>query len=326
MPDADMVPAAEPTPAVPSGTAARIDEAQPIVEAALPDEAAPPSAEEPAAEEDVATPADPVKVEIAANSTEIFDECPVAEVCIDRYLWVLYQRTPKVDTVKVSDKKKVTVKKGGKTRTVTKTITRLVTENFAWKDPKAAEKVNMPLQDYVIGGMDRSFKLKLFNLLRALDEAGFKPGITSAFRDDYRQSIATGLKASSNSSYHGGSMRGGYGHGLAADLVSVRGRTRVERMTSSDLLWKWIDENGKTYGIGRPYLDRDPPHVGPVEGKEYASKRGTGAKTQLAAKAKKNHRLAASTGKVVAKHPVATKTARASAPGQRQQKVRTASH
>jgi hypothetical protein len=326
VPDADVAPAAEPTPAIPPSAAARIDEAHPIVEAALPDEAAPPSAEEAAAEAEVAAPAEPVKVEIAANSTEIFDECPAAEVCIDRYLWVLYQRTPKVDTVKVTDKKKVTIKKGGKTRTVTKSITRLVTENFAWKDPKAAEKVNMPLQEYVIGGMDRSFKLKLFNLLRALDEAGFKPGITSAFRDDYRQGIATGMKASSNSSYHGGSLRGGYGHGLAADLVSVRGRTRLERMTSSDLLWKWIDENGKSYGIGRPYLDRDPPHVGPIEGKEYASKRGTGAKTQVAAKAgKKNHRLAANTGKVIAKHAGAAKLAKAGiAAHGPQHKLRTA--
>jgi hypothetical protein len=27
-------------------------------------------------------------------------------------------------------------------------------------------------------------------------------------------------------------------------------------------------------GIGRPYLDRDPPHVGPIDGKEFADKRG----------------------------------------------------
>ena len=34
-------------------------------------------------------------------------------------------------------------------------------------------------------------------------------GITSAFRDDYRQSIASGLKAATDWSYHGGSFRGG---------------------------------------------------------------------------------------------------------------------
>ena len=40
------------------------------------------------------------------------------------------------------------------------------------------------------------------------------PGITSAFRDDYRQAIAVGKKAASDSSFHGGSRRGGYGHGI----------------------------------------------------------------------------------------------------------------
>ena len=122
--------------------------------------------------------------------------------------------------------------------------------------------------------MDRGFKLKLFRALRAMDDAGLMPGITSAFRDDYRQSIAAGNKAASDSSYHGGSRRGGYGHGLAVDLVSVKGETRMQRFVSSEELWKWIDAHEKELGVGRPYLDRDPPHVAPVDGKEYAAKRG----------------------------------------------------
>jgi len=126
----------------------------------------------------------------------------------------------------------------------------------------------------VIGGMDRGFKLKLYHALRAMDAAGFMPGITSAFRDDYRQSIASGNKAASDSSYHGGSRRGGFGRGMAVDLVSLKGETRMERYVSSDELWKWIDSREKELGIGRPYRDRDPPHVGPVDGKEYADKRG----------------------------------------------------
>src|SRR5260370_1147092 len=134
-------------------------------------------------------------------------------ICIDRYLWALYQRTPKVDIIKVHEQRKVSVKKKGKTVTVTKSFTRLVNEDFTWKDTKAAEKAGMPVMDYVIGGMDRSFKLKLFRMLRAAEEAGLSPGITSAFRDDYRQSIASGLKAATDRSYHGGSFRGGYGHG-----------------------------------------------------------------------------------------------------------------
>jgi hypothetical protein len=134
----------------------------------------------------------------------------------------------------------------------------------------------MSLKDYVIGGMDRGFKLKLYHALRAMDDAGLMPGITSAFRDDYRQSIASGNKASSDSSYHGGSRRGGYGYGygLAADIVSVKGETRMQRFASSEELWKWIDAHEKELGIGRPYLDRDPPHVAPIDGKEYAVKRG----------------------------------------------------
>ena len=104
-----------------------------------------------------------------------------------RYLWSLYERTPKVDTNKVTEKVKKTVKKKGKMRTVFATFTKYVLGDFTWKDPIAAEKAGMPMKDYVIGGMDRGFKLKLYRALRAIDDAGFMPGITSAFRDDYRQ-------------------------------------------------------------------------------------------------------------------------------------------
>jgi hypothetical protein len=207
----------------------------------------------------------------AVSSIEIVDECLVVDICVDRYLWALYQRTPKEDSIKELERRKVAVKRKGKMVTVTRTFTRLVDEDFTWKDPKAAERVRMTMMDYVIGGMDRSFKLKLFHTLHAAEAAGLSPGITSAFRDDYRQAIASGLKAASNRSYHGGSLRGGYGNGLAADIVSVRGGTRDQRWASSEKLWKWVDANGKAFGIGRPYLDRDPPHVAPVDGREYAS-------------------------------------------------------
>jgi hypothetical protein len=211
----------------------------------------------------------------AARAVEPLDECLVVDICIDEYLWSLYERTPKVDTNKVTEQIKTTVKnKKGKTRTVTKTITNYVVADFGWKDPIAAQKVGMSLKDYVIGGMDRGFKLKLFRALRVMDDAGFMPGITSAFRDDYRQSIASGNKAASDSSFHGGSRRGGYGHGLAIDLVSVKGATRLQRFAASEELWKWIDRHETELGVGRPYLDRDPPHIGAIDGKEYAAKRG----------------------------------------------------
>lgn len=220
----------------------------------------------------LANPSDQLgNAEKAVRSIDIIDECVVVEICVDRYLWTLYQRTPKEDTVKVLERRKVTVKRKGKMVTVSRTFTTLVDQDFGWKDPKAAERVRMSMMDYVIGGMDRSFRLKLFHMLHAAEAAGLSPGITSAFRDDYRQSIASGLKAASNRSFHGGSSRGGYGHGLAADIVSVQGETRNQRWASSDKLWKWVDAHGKEFGIARPYLDRDPPHVAPVDGREYAA-------------------------------------------------------
>jgi hypothetical protein len=218
------------------------------------------------------------------SSTEVLDECFVPEICIDRYLWMLYQRTPKLDAIKVVDEQKVTVKKDDKTRIIIKKVTKLLNEDFTWKDPEAAEKAGLSLQDYVIGGMDPSFKLKLYRALRASQEAGFSPGITSAFRDDYRQSITSGLKAATDRSFHGGSFRGGYGHGLAADIVSVNG----EAHESTERLWEWIDAHGNEFGIGRPYLDKDPPHVAPIDGEEYAAHHSDALAQYAESKKKKN--------------------------------------
>jgi hypothetical protein len=245
----------------------------------------------------------------AVSSVEVIDECLVADICIDRYLWAIYQRTPKEDCIKVYERKKVAVKRKHKTVTVTQTTTRLVDQDFTWKDPKAAEKAGMPMMDYVIGGMDRNFKLKLFHTLRAAEAAGLSPGITSAFRDNYRQSIASGLKAATDRSYHGGSFRGGYGHGLAADVVSVDGTTRAERWISTQRFWKWIDAHGSEFGIGRPYLDKDPPHVAPIDGKEYAAHHREPKVQRAGSNIKKSNRLAVREDQSVAKR---RRTARAS--------------
>src|SRR6516162_2515991 len=256
----------------------------PIVEAPLPDAGlTPPETHERLVS--LFRPEAPVEEHLqpAVRAIEIVDECLVVDICIDEYLWALYERTPKVDTNKVTKQIKTTVKtKKGKTRTVTKTTTDYVVADFAWKDPIAAQRAGMSLKDYVIGGMDRGFKLKLFRALRMIDDAGFMPGITSAFRDDYRQSIASGNKAASDSSFHGGSRRGGYGHGLAVDLVSVKGETRLQRFAASEVLWKWVDAHETELGVGRPYLDRDPPHVGAIDGKEYAAKRGRSPARKIA--------------------------------------------
>ncbi|UWU73267.1 hypothetical protein N2603_24530 [Bradyrhizobium huanghuaihaiense] len=228
-----------------------------------------------------------------ADTIAVLDECFVMDACIDRYLWALYQRTAKEDSIKVQERRAVTVKRKGKMVTVMRSFTKLVDEDFGWKDPKAAEHANMSMMDYVIGGMDKSFKRKLFRTLLAAEAAGLSPGITSAFRDDYRQSIASGLKAASDRSYHGGSTRGGYGHGMAADIVSTQGNNRAQRWVSTEVLWKWVDANGKAYGIGRPYLGRDPPHVGPIDGAEYMSKRGTADRKDVASAKPKKARAVA---------------------------------
>jgi hypothetical protein len=287
----DVTPA-EPETAMVTGTTAAPDAPKLFVEAAPFDSSPGPAAELPLVQMASVDPSDPLPVEVkkAVALIEIPDEC--LDACIDRYLWALYQRTLKEDSLKVREQRKVSVKRKGKMVTVTRSFTRLVDQDFTWKDPKAAERVGMAMMDYVIGGMDRSFKTKLFHTLRAAEQAGLSPGITSAFRDDYRQSIASGMKAATDRSYHGGSFRGGYGHGLAADVVSVDGATRDQRWTSTEKFWKWIDAHGKEFGIGRPYLGRDPPHVAPIDGKEYAAHNPAQRVQHAHAELKKHGRLA----------------------------------
>jgi hypothetical protein len=267
----EVASAAPDTVPVPSAETPAAAAPDPVVTAALtdPSEALPGEATtEPPARQSTATTPEPDDAGV-----EVVDDCIVLETCVDRYLWKLYQRAPKEDSIKVEERRQVSIKRKGKHVTVTRTFSRVTDEDFAWKDPKAATKCRMSIEDYVIGGVDADFKLRLFQMLHAAEQAGLAPGITSAFRDDYRQSIASGLKAADNRSYHGGSLHGGYGHGLAADIVSIKGATRAERLASTNILWKWIDENGKDFGIGRPYMNRDPPHVAPIDGEEYAKHR-----------------------------------------------------
>jgi hypothetical protein len=120
----------------------------------------------------------------------------------------------------------------------------------------------------------------LFALWTRLD---WRRAHNERIRDDYRQSLASGLKVATDRSYHGGSFRGGYGHGLAADLVSVNGETDAQRWIASEKLWNWIDAHPE-FGIGRPYLDKDPAHVAPIDGKEYADHRKPESAMRLLAK------------------------------------------
>jgi hypothetical protein len=113
--------------------------------------------------------------------------------------------------------------------------------------------ISMP--GYVIGGMDRDFREQLYHAGRAMDAAGVRWAILSAFRDDYRQSIASGLKAGASYSLHGGKARtGGYGHGQAVDVTGEDG-------DKEEAVWQWLDRHGSKYGLYRPMPGADPAHV-----------------------------------------------------------------
>jgi hypothetical protein len=148
---------------------------------------------------------------------------------VNQYLWGVYQRTE--------------MKRDG-------------SGDFTWKDVAAAARVGMSLGDYVIRGMDRDFREVLYRAGHAMDAAGIHWAILSAFRDDYRQFLATGYKARNGDSLHGGSATtGGYGHGCAVDIKLVEG--------DSHGFWSWIDANSLQIGLQRPLPGIDPAHVQP---------------------------------------------------------------
>jgi hypothetical protein len=146
---------------------------------------------------------------------------------VDRYLWEVYQRAP--------------IKRDG-------------SGDFTWKDPAAAQRMDLSLPEYAIGGMDADFREQLYHAGRAMDAAGIQWSILSAFRDDYRQGLAKGFKARVGNSLHGGTRAtGGYGHGRAVDLTNADGE--------ADVVWRWIDSNGAKFGLHRPIPGPDPAHV-----------------------------------------------------------------
>lgn len=157
-------------------------------------------------------------------------------------------------------------------------------EDFSWKDAAAALQrlFRLPMQphdlcEYAVGGMDQSFRQKLYAACKAAEVDGHRCGITSGYRGYFRQLIAIGYTAPPGLSWHGGSRNGGYGRGIAADIVSLDGR-------NADL-YRWIDKHGKRFEIARPYGDRDPPHVTPLNSPEHIAKRGSTPKAASTKKA-----------------------------------------
>jgi hypothetical protein len=102
--------------------------------------------------------------------------------------------------------------------------------------------------------MDPDFREQLYHAGQAMDAAGIQWSLLSAFRDDYRQSLAAGFKARVGRSLHGGSQAtGGYGHGRAVDVTNADG--------DADMVWKWLDAHGAKFGLYRPIPGPDPAHV-----------------------------------------------------------------
>lgn len=127
--------------------------------------------------------------------------------------------------------------------------------DFTRKDGIAAARLGLSVQDYVVGGMDPDFREQLFHLGHALDAAGMNWTILSAFRDDFRQNLAVGLKAHGGNSFHGGTAAtGGYGHGCAVDLAGTDS-------ADNGTVWNWLDQHLEPFGLYRPLRGIDPAHV-----------------------------------------------------------------
>jgi hypothetical protein len=196
---------------------------------------------EDAAEPSAASPNEKAKPVGSADAKPIASEVAPSIVNddVNLYLWSVYQRS------------RLKIDEHG---------------DFTWKDAAAAARIGLPIEEYVIGGMDPDFRELLFAAGRALDAAGINWTILSAFRDDYRQDLAVGLKARSDNSFHGGSAAtGGYGHGCAVDVASP------DRL-SDNAVWNWLDQHGEQFGLHRPLRAIDPAHVLPRPGwRELAS-------------------------------------------------------
>ena len=116
---------------------------------------------------------------------------------VDRYLWEVYQRAP----TKLDHSRGLYLERSG-----------------------CGQAHGHILAGICDRGMDPDFREQLYHAGQAMDAAGIQWSMLSAFRDDYRQSLATGYKARVGRSLHGGSRAtGGYGHGRAIDMTNADG-------------------------------------------------------------------------------------------------------
>lgn len=136
--------------------------------------------------------------------------------------------------------------------------------DFTWKDIVAAQRAGKSVCDYVIGGLSPKFKAALAGAGREMDKLGIRWSILSGFRDDYRQRLASGFKARTGNSLHGGSrVTCGFGCGRAVDISDGDGGILVAS--------GWLARNGYRWGLRRPMPRIDPAHV-QMGGRHYAKR------------------------------------------------------
>jgi hypothetical protein len=109
----------------------------------------------------------------------------------------------------------------------------------------------MSTRDYVIGGIHPDLKQQMYEAGEAYESETGKPfSMTSGFRDNYRQSIASGFKARVGGSMHGNTPRTlGYGDGRAIDVPAG--------------IASWIAQRGGRFGLSQPMPGVDPYHIQP---------------------------------------------------------------
>ncbi len=143
--------------------------------------------------------------------------------------------------------------------------------DFTVKDIKAAAKRGLGLCEFAIGGMHPQFRHAVAETGRAIDRAlpAIRWTILSAFRDDYRQSIAEGFKARVGYSLHGGSrVTRGYGDGRAID-VTIAGDRKDGPARAGALFAKY----GKKFGLVQPMPVKDVAHIQASGSSSYAQHR-----------------------------------------------------
>lgn len=125
--------------------------------------------------------------------------------------------------------------------------------DFTWKDIQAAKRAGLDVCTYAVGGMAPALKERLTAFGKAADAQGIHWSILSGFRDDYRQSLASGIAARPGNSLHGNSrVTRGFGDGRAVDITAIG---------PIGPLLALVDSLGYSMGLTRPYKGFDPQHV-----------------------------------------------------------------